>query len=1813
MKKTTWLLLAGAFFLLLAPRKAEASACTCARFHDWQDCGCNQNHPGVGGPPAPKSCSDCGMPRWWVDEPYVNLHISDTPLSYKMSSGKDMDFQLFYRIRPQVPLSDESPITTRTSPYDVHYSFGANCGTNAYWNNNWNMSVLIQATGNNVTPAFSQGYSALVFRPDGGVENYTNGVGTYAKNPSSQVTLKDVCGLGYPLVQETFAGTFTNQPTADTNGIFWGDPNVGVTLVYPDGSQDVFGLSAYPIYTVTYLYQVSGVPQMRLLLTQRISPQGRVTSLGYEYVTFTNWWSDHGTTYGKPDVTTPKYRLRYVVDEDGRTNTFVYNKHQPTNSFSISHGCFEDTSSFVASNVPARDIMQISEIDDPYGRKVQFGYDLVSGILTNITDAAGLTTCFQYKAAVVTMTNLLPDPQDLCQGGGTCQYFITGYGNSGGWITNMITLYGSTAFNYYEVDDPSETEGVQQRAIYVSEPTGAHQLYCYLHKGTPLLPTTAQSPTVPGVTDFDDGTGGTTHPTLDYRNTIYWGRRQFAALSTNVQSLLPSNMGNALTNLTAYDFRKGRVRNWLWQPDALSISECLSSERDPSPDAQGNVEALRTWYDYPGKPSPELEGASPQISCIARLLPDGTSQYTTYNYYPNTGFPYPPIGAGLVSDSETTYTKPDGTIGLLTNWISYANSVEVSSVRNSLGQSEQYGYDVSHDLTAITNALQQVTSFSWDTFDNLTGIQWPSGESVTLTRNYYGNWTNYLFPTSIGFLPTGRVFTNVSYFAGLPVSITDDRGVTTRNTWDGLNRLTSTSFPDGTSISNSYYRLDLVAAKDRLNKWAYYVYDGLQHLTTFTNRNNAVTTYDWCGCGSLTEIFDAQNGTHNPTFFNYDNQGNLTNVVFPDNRSLTYQFDLAGRATNVVDGANRALQIGYNIQNLPTSITSANGMLQRTIFDAVNHPIIVTDANGVAVTNTFDAINQLINRAWPDGISEGFGYSTNGLVAYTNRDGKATIYTRDGAGREIAELNANQELTRFAYDSLENLTSLWDGNTNQTRWQFNEYGWLTNKVDGLGRTNFTCAYNANGWLTNRWTPEKGNNVCSFDNIGNLLSVCYPERTNSYAYDALSRLTNMVDAAGTTAFSYTPAGQLQSENGPWPSDAISYTYCQGLRTNLSLTQPGGTWSQGYGFDMAWRLTNTVSPAGAFGYAYNANVGQSVPPASSLFGSIALPNGAKIVNSYDALARLTGTALNNYWGHTLDGYSYAPDPLGLRTNIVRNLGLTTNTVNVAYDNIAQVTAWHAQEASGAPRLNEQLAWAYDPAHNVHSRTNGNLSQTFISDAANQLTSVSRTGSFTMSGATPAPAASVLVNGLPAQTNGDFTFARTNLTLANSNNTFTIIAQNVYGTSATNTLSVNLPQNVALYFDNNGNLTNDGSRTFAYNSENELIKVTVANVFRKDFVFDGLNRLRIKREFTWTNSAWTETNEVHYIYDGDVIIQQRNSNNVPTLTLTRGLDLSGSCQGAGGIGGLLAMTDGSGANYFYHQDAVGSVTALIDSTENIVARREMDGFGRTLNLTGSKAGINPFWCFGQLYDESTRVAHFRNRDYPTDLMRWLNQDPIGERGGINLYRFVGNNPVDFVDPLGLTLVVSSKPFPGQNPADYGPYTLNIPDNTPNLIEYGSYSGILAANDPPLQSDDGILGFAAPELPIVGKAIGAAGRLLGDVAGDVLDALGLAKPKVKCPTATPRLLNAGANPDRNGLTKAGRALQKHGSRPGSVFPPASGNPTAINQQGQQVLQDILNSQSQFIEPNRFGGNDVFDLNTGQGVRFDSNGNMMGFLEPPK
>ena len=106
--------------------------------------------------------------------------------------------------------------------------------------------------------------------------------------------------------------------------------------------------------------------------------------------------------------------------------------------------------------------------------------------------------------------------------------------------------------------------------------------------------------------------------------------------------------------------------------------------------------------------------------------------------------------------------------------------------------------------------------------------------------------------------------------------------------------------------------------------------------------------------------------------------------------------------------------------------------------------------------------------------------------------------------------------------------------------------------------------------------------------------------------------------------------------------------------------------------------------------------------------------------------------------------------------------------------------------------------------------------------------------------------------------------------------------------------------------------------------------------------------------------------------------------------------------------------GQDMYYHQDGLNSVKALTDGGGNEMARYDYDAWG---NLTTTLPSIaNPFTYTGREWDKETGLYYYRARYYDPKVGRFISKDPIGLAGGINLYSYVGNNPVNFVDPLGL-----------------------------------------------------------------------------------------------------------------------------------------------------------------------------------------------------
>ena len=128
--------------------------------------------------------------------------------------------------------------------------------------------------------------------------------------------------------------------------------------------------------------------------------------------------------------------------------------------------------------------------------------------------------------------------------------------------------------------------------------------------------------------------------------------------------------------------------------------------------------------------------------------------------------------------------------------------------------------------------------------------------------------------------------------------------------------------------------------------------------------------------------------------------------------------------------------------------------------------------------------------------------------------------------------------------------------------------------------------------------------------------------------------------------------------------------------------------------------------------------------------------------------------------------------------------------------------------------------------------------------------------------------------------------------------------------------------------------------------------------------------------------------------------------------GKDLSDSMQGAGGVGGLLAVSMG-GQYYFPCHDANGNITAYVDESGSVVAEYTYDAFGATIAQSGGLADTFVHRFSTKYYDTETGLYYYCYRFYSPELHRWLNRDPIEEEGGLNLYAFCGNdgNQVDLL----------------------------------------------------------------------------------------------------------------------------------------------------------------------------------------------------------
>ena len=250
----------------------------------------------------------------------------------------------------------------------------------------------------------------------------------------------------------------------------------------------------------------------------------------------------------------------------------------------------------------------------------------------------------------------------------------------------------------------------------------------------------------------------------------------------------------------------------------------------------------------------------------------------------------------------------------------------------------------------------------------------------------------------------------------------------------------------------------------------------------------------------------------------------------------------------------------------------------------------------------------------------------------------------------------------------------------------------------------------------------------------------------------------------------------------------------------------------------------------------------------------------------------------------------------------------------------------------------------------------------------------------------------------------------------------------------------QSVSPVHDADGNLVSDTRWHYIWNAENRLIELetspaAIAAGAPKQkllFAYDYQGRRTSKQVFLWNLSlgTWNLSADTRFLYDGWNLVAEfsvQGSEFNVQRSYVWGLDMSGSLQGAGGVGGLLTVSTHNPSPLLDHPssiahlpffDANGNVSEYLDSTGAIAAHFEYSPFGETLRAQISNPEIAdlPFRFSTKYTDSETGHLYYGYRYYDTSTGRWLSRDPIEEEGGVNLYGMLGNDASNRVDPIGL-----------------------------------------------------------------------------------------------------------------------------------------------------------------------------------------------------
>lgn len=815
-------------------------------------------------------------------------------------------------------------------------------------------------------------------------------------------------------------------------------------------------------------------------------------------------------------------------------------------------------------------------------------------------------------------------------------------------------------------------------------------------------------------------------------------------------------------------------------------------------------------------------------------------------------------------------------------------------------------------------------------------------------------------------------------------SQTDPDGVTTLYAYnaEGQREVTAVNMadPDPLNPSIDYAGLDRITkvTRDVYSRSGTTVHRTTTQVWAADNTDTATTV-------SITELDG------------YGNQSWLTDAVGAESSTV-----LARTGAGTWTVTSTAPDDSHQVQ------TYAGGLLVSTIRK---------NSSGGQITKTdyaYDAHNRVETQTDARTGDTDYTYTDRDevLSVTTNNGTETTVYAYDALGNRLtitrpdSSVTANEYHLRnnqlkkvsgsltypveYTYDPqgrMKTLTTWQNAATSAgaavTTWSYDsQRGWLSEKLYDDGKGPVYTYTDAGRLETRTWARTVSSaalvTTYAYNNAGDLTSTDYSDTTPDVAitYKRFGAQHTVTDAAGTRTFTYNAAlrpDQEQLDATYYGSRILTRLYDVGL--DLAST-PSSVPGRSSGFKLGTAATPDADTAVSYTYDTAGRLG-TVTGQSGSYTYDYLANSNllaevdgpvhDVFKTYEPYRDVIDIMENKVGTTSISKYDYTVNSLGQRTQRV-NTGTAFGTAST--DDFSYNAKGEVTGSTNATIPAYERTFVYDDIGNRKSSSAGIL-----------------------------PAVSYTANEL---------------------NQYTAIGA------------------VSPTYDLDGNqLTTGTGHIYKWDAENRLISVEPALPLTSDKkqvnTYDGQSRRVRKQVYTYTGSVWSPTIDEKFIYDGWNVVAVLNaaSSNALLRTYTWGMDLSGSLQGAGGVGGLLATSEISGgtisATYHYTYDANGNVSEVLDNSGGIAAHYEYDAFGNTVSSSGTYAATNAYRFSTKPQDSVSELYYYGYRYYNPSTGRWLSRDPIeqikGDKPellpeGPNIYAYVGNSPLGRWDLLGLNL---------------------------------------------------------------------------------------------------------------------------------------------------------------------------------------------------